>query len=239
MNEALFLENADKVEINPYVNSLASKLMKTAAKAEMKFDSTGWQLISEVLSYAASAEQRMSEQRDRISYLEALSVTDELTGIANRRGLRRYLGTALSSANRHKETGVLGFIDLDGFKEINDKFGHLAGDTVLRHVAHLLKHAIRPSDEVARISGDEFAVVLTRCTEEEGEDRIKQIQATLNSSSLNYGGDIIHIQCSVGTHAYSTATDPSTLIEQADRAMYMNKSERKSIKQAKALQKAL
>lgn len=181
----------------------------------------------------------MSEQRDRISYLENLSVTDELTGITNRRGLRRFIGTTLSSVNRHKETGVLGFVDLDGFKEINDTYGHIAGDAVLRHVAHLLKHTIRPSDEVARVSGDEFAIVLTRCSDEEGAERIRQIQAILNCSKINYGGVEIAIQCSVGVQPFTTATDPAKLIEKADLAMYHDKSMRKARKQKKALDHAI
>lgn len=227
MNEAMFSDKQDKIEINPYVSKLASQLMKTAAKAEMKFDSNGWQLISEVLSYAAAAEQRMSEQKDRISYLENLSVTDELTGIANRRGLRRYLGTALAAANRHKESGILGFIDLDGFKKINDTYGHAAGDAVLRHVANLLKSTIRPSDEVARISGDEFAVVLARCSSNEGLDRLKQIQFVINTTDFTYGGTKMPISCSMGSHGFTAATDPTTLIKKADEAMYKNKSDRK------------
>ncbi|WND02472.1 GGDEF domain-containing protein [Temperatibacter marinus] len=239
MNEALFLEEDQKVAINPYVSGLASQLMKTAARAEMKFDSTGWQLISEVLSYAAAAEQRMSEQRDRISYLENLSITDELTGITNRRGLRRFLGTTLASVNRHKEAGVLGFIDLDGFKQINDTYGHLAGDTILRHVSHILKNAIRPTDEVSRISGDEFAIVLTRCTSEEGVERLTQIQTLINSSTINFGGIDIPIECSIGHHPFAQGTDPSKLIEQADLSMYKNKSARKAEKQAKALEQAI
>ena len=97
-----------KMEINPYVSNLASKLMKTAANADLKFDSTGWQLISEVLSFAAAAEQRMSQQMERIHYLEQLSVTDELTGIPNRRGLRQQLGRTLSSAARTLRFASLG-----------------------------------------------------------------------------------------------------------------------------------
>ena len=108
-----------KQEINPYVSRLASRLMETAADAEVKFDSTGWQLITEVLSFAASAEQRMAEQQDRISYLEQISVTDELTGILNRRGLKLELGRILAYSARHREVGVLGFIDMDDFKNIN------------------------------------------------------------------------------------------------------------------------
>lgn len=217
----------DKTEINPYVSKLASKLMRTAANAEMKFDSTGWQLITEVLSFAAAAEQRMSEQQERIAYLEQLSVTDELTGIPNRRGLRLSLGQTLASAARHNETGVLGFLDLDGFKDINDIHGHMAGDAVLRYVAKTIKRHIRPSDVVARIAGDEFAVILTRCDTEGGEERLRALQARINEGRVHYGGIRIPVRCSIGVHPFNAATDPGDLIEAADQAMYQDKERRK------------
>ena len=217
----------DKTAINPYVSKLASKLMRTAANAEMKFDSTGWQLITEVLSFAAAAEQRMSEQQDRIAYLEQLSVTDELTGIPNRRGLRLALGQALASAARHQEWGGLGFLDLDGFKDINDVHGHMAGDTVLRFVAKTLKQHVRPSDVVARIAGDEFAVILNRCDPEQGIDRLRALQSSINEGKVRYGGTRIPVKCSIGTHPFNAATDPSELIEAADQAMYRDKDTRK------------
>ena len=218
----------NKTEINPYVSKLASKLMRTAANAEMKFDSTGWQLITEVLSFAAAAEQRMSEQQERISFLEQLSVTDELTGIPNRRGLRSALGQTLAAAGRHGESGVLAFIDLDDFKEINDVHGHMAGDAVLRFVAKSLKQHVRPSDVVARIAGDEFAVILKRCSEKQGEERVAALQKEINQGLVTYGGTKIAISCSAGVKAFDGTTDPAELIEAADRAMYNNKEERKA-----------
>ncbi len=218
---------SEHTEINPYVSSLAGKLMKNAASANLKFDSDGWQLITEVLSFAAAAEQRMSEQEHRINYLEQLSVTDELTGIPNRRGLRSSLGRALASAARHNETGVLGFIDLDGFKGINDEYGHMAGDAILRKVAKLLVKMVRPVDMVARISGDEFAIVLTRCNEDQGKNRLRTIQRAINELVIDYGGCKIAAKCSLGIQPFTGSTDASTLIESADMAMYNDKQNRK------------
>jgi diguanylate cyclase (GGDEF)-like protein len=219
----------NRAEINPYVSDLARKLMQTAANAEMKFDSDGWQLITEVLSYAAAAEQRMSEQDERISFLEQLSVTDELTNIPNRRGLRRALGRTLAASARHRETGVLGFLDLDGFKEVNDHYGHMAGDAVLRHVAKMLKNHIRPEDTVARIAGDEFAIILSRCDAQQGRARLRTLQREINASHITYGSEEVSISCSIGVHHFDGKTDPSDLIEAADKAMYHDKDTRKGL----------
>ncbi|MCK0069554.1 MULTISPECIES: GGDEF domain-containing protein [Kordiimonas] len=218
---------SERAEINPYISTLAGKLMKNAANANVKFDSDGWQLITEVLSYAATAEQRMAEQESRINYLEQLSVTDELTGIPNRRGLRAALGRALSSAARHSESGVLGFIDLDGFKAINDEYGHSAGDLLLRRVAKLLTKLIRPVDIVARISGDEFAIILTRCSEDQGRKRLRAIQRAVNELTIEFADTKIPAKCSLGIQPFNGATDPAELIEAADMAMYNDKQTRR------------
>ncbi|GHF29842.1 hypothetical protein GCM10017044_26420 [Kordiimonas sediminis] len=225
-NSALTLNSGQ--EINPYVSRLASRLMQTAADADVKFDSMGWQLITEVLSFAASAEQRMAEQQHRISYLEQISVTDELTGILNRRGLMLELGRILSYSARHREEGVVGFIDMDGFKDINDTHGHQAGDAVLRHTATILKSRTRSSDVIARIAGDEFCIILTRCDEQQGYARLRKLQTVINTSVLEYGDIIIPLNCSIGVQSFNGATDPERLISEADQAMYMDKKARKT-----------
>jgi diguanylate cyclase (GGDEF)-like protein len=217
-----------KNEINPYVSKLASRLVKTAASAEIRFDSTGWQLITEVLSYAASAEQRMAEQQERIEHLEQLSVTDELTGIRNRRGLKMSLGRLLATTARYNEEAVLGFIDLDGFKTINDTYGHSAGDMALRQVAKTLKAQTRSSDIIARIAGDEFAVVLTRCAPDQGKIRMRNLQRIINKSVITFNGVKIALECSMGIRPFSGITDPEELINAADTAMYHDKEMRRT-----------
>ncbi|WCL55695.1 GGDEF domain-containing protein [Gimibacter soli] len=223
-----------KMDINPYVSQLAGRLIQTASDAQIKFDSNGWQLVSEVLSYAAAAEQRMSVQAERIAYLEQLSSTDDLTGIPNRRGLKTRLGDVMAAAARHNDEGVLGFIDLDGFKGINDRHGHLAGDAVLRHVAQMLVKLTRTTDVVARLAGDEFAIVLTRCDAVEGEKRIRTVQQMINASTVSFAGIAIPVHCSIGVMSFNGATDPARLIDHADQAMYRDKLVRKQAFEAAA-----
>lgn len=212
-----------EMSLNPYVSGLASRLIQTAANAELPVDSTGWQLIAEVLSYAASAEQRMAEQQERIALLEQVSVTDELTSIPNRRGLKNALGRILASTARKRENGVFAFIDLDGFKDINDTYGHMAGDAVLRHVAGMLRRAVRPQDAIARIGGDEFAIILTDCSEEDGRNRLSVIQETINETPAVYADMELKIGCSLGMRSFDSFSDPQELITAADCAMYRDK----------------
>ena len=185
-------------------------------------------LLSELLDFAAAAEQRIAEQRARIAYLESLAQSDELTGIANRRGFEQFLKTALAAAQRHEEQGLVGFFDLDHFKEINDRYGHAAGDAVLRHVADLLKKAVRAFDCAARLGGDEFAVVLTRSRPLGGTQRLKTLQDEINASVVLFEGVRIPISISLGIDAFGGDDDLRTLLFRADRAMYRDKRSRGS-----------
>src|SRR5205823_5820822 len=90
--------------------------------------------------------------------------SDPLTGIQNRRGLARELERAIAYVKRYGASAALVYLDLDAFKPINDRHGHAAGDAVLRAVAALLHRCVRASDIVARIGGDEFAVLLWNLT---------------------------------------------------------------------------
>lgn len=228
MNYAAPQASESEIDQNPYVSRLAGRLVETATNAEMPFDSDGWQLITEMLSYAASAEQRLTAQRERIAQLEVMSITDELTGLNNRRGLEKFLSTALSAAARHGDDGVVGYIDLDGFKAINDTLGHAAGDAVLRRLAKELQYHVRPTDAVARLCGDEFAVVITRCDAVEGMIRLKHLQATLNDMEVEIDGKTVALNLSLGMAPYNGASKIDLLLNLADKEMYANKSKRKA-----------
>ena len=112
------------------------------------------------MATVAEAEQRLATLQARIEYLESLSVTDELTGLQNRRGFLVQLDRTLATARRGGPHGILMLCDLDGFKQINDRYGHLVGDEVLCQIGSLLARHVRRSDTVARLGGDEFAVLL-------------------------------------------------------------------------------
>ena len=102
----------------------------------------------------------LAEARARIAELELMAEVDPLLNILNRRGFERALARALAYVKRYRAPAALLYLDLDGFKLINDAHGHAAGDAVLKAVAGILAHNVRGSDVVARLGGDEFAVLL-------------------------------------------------------------------------------
>lgn len=222
-----FLSAEYSHDLNPYIGQIAGQLAATTGRIGLALNSDGWALIEEVLSYAADAEQKIAEQKRHITRLESLSSSDELTGLANRRGLVGFLSAALARAERYDELGVIGFFDLDEFKNINDRFGHQVGDKALCHVATIMKGAIRSNDFAARIGGDEFVVVLDRSDWKRGAERLHQIQDKINDNRLIYGGIAIAVEPSLGVAPYGPSTDLNQLLAFADEAMFADKFARR------------
>jgi diguanylate cyclase (GGDEF)-like protein/PAS domain S-box-containing protein len=159
-------------------------------------------------------------ERDRRTRHEADH--DPLTGLANRRALERTLGAALErAAARGRAVGVL-MLDLDGFKAVNDRHGHAAGDEVLREVARRLRRSVRERDLVARLGGDEFVVVLTDLAAV--PDSVERVEAALAEP---FPGVDAALRAAVGV-AMFPADGPTVaeLLAAADRQMYAAKANR-------------
>jgi len=153
--------------------------------------------------------------------LESLALHDELTGLPNRRLLIDRLSLAIAHARRNKCIMAVMYLDLDGFKQINDTFGHAVGDTLLSKVAARLVAAVRQEDTVARLSGDEFVIALWELSHADGVDRpvSKVIHAVSQPYSIQ--GHSVSITVSVGVGIYPThGEDGETLMKSADLALY-------------------
>ncbi len=186
-------------------------------------DSEVQDLVDQLILATAEAERRISEQRARISYLEGLSNSDELTGLLNRRGFHLALGAALARAQRHGETGLLVLCDLDRFKAVNDRHGHLAGDSVLRSVAALLRKEIRRSDAVARIGGDEFAILMSDTRRSQAADRVLRLKARIRDLEVPWQARRLRASASFGAAAYNAGSNAEGLLFLADQALYADK----------------
>lgn len=175
------------------------------------------------LAAALDTDRRMRDQAQTITDLERQAITDPLTGLFNRRGIDRALTSALSAARRYGEQGVLLSLDLDGFKFVNDSYGHAAGDTVLRQVARTLAENIRDTDSVGRVGGDEFVVLLTRVSQDQGVARARLLAEHVNSTMVNIEGRAILLRASFGIQAYGSEDDGAAILNSADEDMYRNK----------------
>jgi diguanylate cyclase (GGDEF)-like protein len=220
MQQPGFMNTEFNPDLNPYVGKMANRLVRSFTSDK---DTDRWALVTEVLGFAAEAEQKLSEQQLRIKQLESLAATDELTGIANRRGFEEFMQHTLANSRRYGENGVFAFLDLNRFKAINDSFGHQAGNAALKQVAHLLKESVRESDFVARLGGDEFAIVLTHCDAVNGRMRMNKIAAGINRLVVNFDGRAIPISASWGLVCFDSHSTLTWLLETADRHMYHHK----------------
>ena len=147
-----------------------------------------------------------------------LAATDELTGAPNRRAFLDRLDVALQQAQRGRPA-VVCLVDLDGFKGVNDREGHLAGDAVLRDVATTLAATVRDTDLVARLGGDEFAVVARTAPELSGEVLAERLRAAVAVRGAAHG-----VTASVGLAAVEPGDDVESVLHRADEAMYRAKT---------------
>ena len=166
------------------------------------------------------------ELRELTDVLAERAVRDPLTGLANRALLEERLRASLSrDARTNGSTAVL-FLDLDGFKDVNDQHGHAVGDAVLREVADRLVKAVRPSDTVARLGGDEFVVLVESSTPEAVAALLPRVQSAV-AAAARLRGRALQLGVSVGVAtSHRGEADPAGLIHAADQRMYAAKRAR-------------
>jgi diguanylate cyclase (GGDEF)-like protein len=163
----------------------------------------------------------------KIAELEAHADVDPLLDILNRRGFERELARSISYVKRYGTAAALIYIDLDGFKAVNDQYGHAAGDALLVAVARELTGQVRASDIVARLGGDEFAVLMWNLSEAHALAKALELEAAIASAGAGTGRDRICVSASAGVVPISGNATPAAISDAADRAMYARKKERR------------
>lgn len=160
--------------------------------------------------------------RERIHYL---ALHDTVTGLPNRASLSERLKVAMRAAQRRGARMALLFIDLDGFKAINDRYGHDAGDAALKTVAGRLRGAVRKADTAARIGGDEFVVLLEEITAPDDAELVAAKIVDAIRAPMTWHGETMQVGASIGISVYpSDATTPDAMLTRADDAMYLAKT---------------
>jgi diguanylate cyclase (GGDEF)-like protein/putative nucleotidyltransferase with HDIG domain len=159
---------------------------------------------------------------------ESCATTDFLTGLPNARSLFLHLDAEVSRAERAEAPLVVLVCDLDGFKQINDRFGHLQGNRLLQLVANSFKQHCREYDYVARMGGDEFVLVMPGLSRSKLVERISQLETAVLAASIDVCGESL-VSLSVGIATYpDEGIDAESLLTNADRAMYAKKRSRKT-----------
>jgi len=166
--------------------------------------------------------KRLMREHDRLAHA---SLTDELTGLLNRRALDKRLSEEVARADRYGTPLSLLLLDLDRFKQVNDQMGHAAGDALLRSVGVLLRAELRATDVAARHGGDEFALVLPEVTKTGAWAVAEKICASLRSLTVDSGSGVrVSTTCSIGVASFGEEfSTPDDLLRGADTALYAAK----------------
>ena len=167
----------------------------------------------------------LAERQSHSVLWRNLALVDPLTGLYNRRFAERTIRAEIARAQRKGYALTLVLFDLDNFKQINDRFGHAAGDAVLKEFANRLTKAVREADTAARLGGDEFMLLLTECD----TSQVQSVLQRLKSIEVTLAGQRIPINFSAGWKEYAKDDSLQNLMIEADKALYLNKQGTKEL----------
>jgi diguanylate cyclase (GGDEF)-like protein len=176
-------------------------------------------LISKLRNELTDQVNSLAKVESLASEVYKLAALDQLTGIYNRRSGEQRLAQEISRAQRHGRPLTILLMDIDALKQVNDKYGHAAGDTALKGFADRLQRAIRGSDLAVRLGGDEFMALLPECRVEE----VRHVLARIDGFEFVCNDEKIQLQFSRGWTDYKPGESPQELLHRADQLLYVDK----------------
>lgn len=173
-------------------------------------------------------KREVARLKAQLAEAEEMADQDPLTPVKNRRAFVREVGRAANFLRRYGGSASVVYFDLDGFKSVNDRFGHAAGDAALRTVAERLSANVRESDVVGRMGGDEFAVVLTQADRRTAEAKAEALAAVIERDPVECGEWSVPLHVSYGVREIDPDADPELVISEADAVMFVSKRSRQA-----------
>jgi len=182
------------------------------------------QLRANTRQLEARVQERTVELRAANERLQLLTVTDSLTGLLNRRALFESIRQEMARALRHRHELSVIILDVDHFKNVNDRYGHAVGDIVLRHVASVTARAVRGTDVLARYGGEEFVIVAPESDRTQALQLAERIRSTLEASEVSVPHHRLRVTASLGVSTLrADDREPEQILERADMALYAAK----------------
>ena len=224
-HETLSHINSTSKEIKNHSQEIIEEINETAAD----------EIKESVIRFSADLIDKINKMEEKISELESELnkaykelLIDPLTRVYNRKALEKDLKEVLGKGKERDLDLIIAIVDIDDFKLINDKYGHLVGDFVLVKLAQIMKSLIRKTDKVYRYGGDEFVIVFNRSTLLNAQKSIERIVNKISKTALKYKDNLIKVTISVGIAAHKKGDTIESLIKRADEALYRMKSKGKN-----------
>lgn len=216
---------------SPAAKAPAAKRLATKAAAAKPASAKSVGKKSPALTIARLTK-RLAEARRHIARLEAHADTDFLLDIPNRRGFERELNRSIAYVKRYRASAALLVVDVDRLKPINDRFGHAAGDHLLKTIVDILSANIRQSDMLGRLGGDEFGILLWNLGEGDALAKAAALERVVDGTVCEYRGRRLPPAISVGVTVLGADDDAARALERADQAMYARKEARRGKRSA-------
>lgn len=211
----------------PSLTGLVAQLMSDTRGVQTDMARSREQLV-EARRQAQSQEARVGQLEKELETVAGLVREDALTGVLNRRGMEDAYAAEVARGERRGTPFSLAMLDLDNFKQLNDRLGHQAGDSALVHLARTVRTALRPSDTVARYGGEEFVILLPETPSDDAVTIMTRVQRELTRRFFLHNNEKVLITFSAGVAARQPGEPREALIERADRAMYEAKKSGKN-----------
>ena len=175
-----------------------------------------------MLEEVKKANETISQLTSQIKALEKKSNIDSLTKVYNRRALDAYLNMICQKDDVPYELHLL-MLDLDNFKHLNDTYGHIAGDKTLIFVSNILKRTLRDGDKIFRYGGEEFVIILNRIDDKLCQKIANRILELIRKNKLIYKGESLEVTASIGATRFYENDTPESILDRADKALYIAK----------------
>jgi len=220
-------EAADLDDLKQVLENHLEGLLGTMDQHQKQRDAREQEVAGRLKSLAervAHMEQEALGYREHLEEQRQKALIDPLTGLPNRAAWGERLDHEIAQWQQHGNTLSLAMLDLDHFKRINDSYGHLAGDKVLKIIATVLRKRLRDSDFIARFGGEEFVLLLPATTPAVGAKLLETLRAAIEACPFHFKGERVTITISMGLAAFRPGEHSDLVLKRADQALYRAKN---------------
>ena len=208
----------------------AQDVMSVLGIPEAEFTPRVRDAIMTLMAEVDRLRQELEHMKKRLETAETEADQDDLLPVLNRRAFVREMSRIMSFGERYDLAASLIYFDLDGFKAVNDTFGHAAGDAALLHVAGLLTANVRESDVVGRLGGDEFGVILAKAGLDQAQKKAASLAKRFEAQPFSWEGRNLPLSFAFGVCMFQKGETVASAMANADKAMYASKREKNTKK---------